>query len=116
MAFKKGDGQQLACKIIDLQLAKAKAPETANEEQVSKFFIGRHGTASKALVAVRRESSHSTSIRERLQTYQQEALILQKLSHVSLLLSPKLKTITERTSAQPNIIRVEKVIRSSNTM
>ncbi|CAL5871977.1 uncharacterized protein PFLUO_LOCUS6234 [Penicillium psychrofluorescens] len=97
MAFKKGDGQQLACKIIDLQLAKAKAPETANEEQVSKFFIGRHGTASKALVAVRRESSHSTSIRERLQTYQQEALILQKLSH-------------------PNIIRVEKVIRSSNTI
>ncbi|KAJ5619217.1 hypothetical protein N7510_003201 [Penicillium lagena] len=97
MAFKKGDGQQLACKIIDLQLTKAKALETANEEQMSKFFIDRQGTASKALVAVRRESFHSTFIRERLEAYQQEALILQKLSH-------------------PNIIRVEKAIRSSNTI
>jgi hypothetical protein len=93
MAFKKREGQQLACKIIDLQLAKAKVPETTNEEQMSKFFTSRHGTASKALVAVRRDSSHSTSIRERLETYQQEALILQKLFHVSLLLFPKLKTI-----------------------
>lgn len=89
MAFKRESGQQLACKIVDLQALKAKAIAHIDEEQKSKFFAGRAKSTPKDVVALRRDSLQETAICNRTELYQREALILAKLSHVSLLATDK---------------------------
>ncbi|PLB53663.1 Pkinase-domain-containing protein [Aspergillus steynii IBT 23096] len=90
MAFRKDTGQQLACKIIDLRVLKERFIRELEEEPRSRFF---DSTKRSKVVAVRR----LRTLEEKLAVYDREAEILEGLSH-------------------PNIIGVERVIKSSNTI
>ncbi|PLB34098.1 FHA domain-containing serine/threonine-protein kinase [Aspergillus candidus] len=99
MAFNKETGQQLACKIIDLRNVRDKLA-VQDGEQISGFFQkhGQQNPQSKCGVFAAREvRQRSRDLRRRLEVYDREAKILEGLSH-------------------PNIISIEKVIRSSSTI
>ncbi|KAF7118698.1 hypothetical protein CNMCM5793_008237 [Aspergillus hiratsukae] len=93
MAFNKENGQQLACKIVDLRTLK---------DRVIEEFDGKRSRFSEMhtdrVVAAGAHNGYiARKIQEKLEIYDREARILARLCH-------------------PNIIRVEKVIRSSNTI
>ncbi|KAG2016763.1 hypothetical protein GB937_006243 [Aspergillus fischeri] len=93
MAFNKVTGQQLACKIVDLRILKDRVIE-GFDGQRSRFF----GMDTDRVGAARAHHGYiARKIQEKLEIYDREARILARLSHA-------------------NIIRVEKVIRSSNTI
>ncbi|RHZ74237.1 hypothetical protein CDV55_107134 [Aspergillus turcosus] len=93
MAFNKETGQQLACKIVDLRTLKDRVIEEFDGER-SRFFEMH----TNRVVAARAHNGYiAGKIQEKLEIYDREARILARLCH-------------------PNIIRVEKVIRSSNTI
>lgn len=85
MAFKRDTGQQLACKILDMHAMKARSIEHGDEAEKASYFPASNVPGSKEVVAMRRESCGQRSLRKKLEFYQQEALILMKLSHVSRL-------------------------------
>ncbi|PKY06221.1 kinase-like protein [Aspergillus campestris IBT 28561] len=99
MAFNKETGQQLACKIIDLRSVRNKLA-LQEGEQISGYFQ-KHGQQNSqsqcGVFAVREVRQRSRDLRRRLEVYDREAKILEGLSH-------------------PNIISIEKVIRSSSTI
>ncbi|RHZ49258.1 FHA domain-containing serine/threonine-protein kinase [Aspergillus thermomutatus] len=93
MAFNKETGQQLACKIVDLRTLKDRVIEEFDGQR-SRFFE----MDTDRVVAAREHNGYiARKIEEKLEIYNREARILARLCH-------------------PNIIRVEKVIRSSNTI
>ncbi|GFF64490.1 hypothetical protein CNMCM6936_009085 [Aspergillus lentulus] len=93
MAFNKKSGQQFACKIVDLRTLKDRVIEEFDDRRSRFFEMG-----TDRMVAVRAHNGYiARKIHERLELYDREASILARLCH-------------------PNIIRVEKVIRSSNTI
>lgn len=109
MAFNKVTGQQLACKIVDLRTLKDRVIEDF-EGQKSRFF----GMDTDRIVAARAHNGYiARKIHEKLEIYDREARILARLCHVGLLESHQNGT---NGQSKPNIIRVEKVLRSSNTM
>ncbi|KAF7591258.1 Meiosis-specific serine/threonine-protein kinase mek1 [Aspergillus hancockii] len=91
MAYKKGTGQQLACKIIDLRALKSrvirKAEDLQSHEETRNKLLDTHGV----------NQSPPKKAQERLDPYTREVRILEDISH-------------------PNIITIEKVIKSSNTI
>ncbi|PLN76782.1 protein kinase-like protein [Aspergillus taichungensis] len=100
MAFDKEMGQQLACKIIDLRSVRNRLV-VQEGEQISGYFQ-KHGQQNSqsqygAVFAAREVRQQSRDLRRRLEVYDREAKILEGLSH-------------------PNIIGIEKVIRSSSTI
>ncbi|KAE8132384.1 kinase-like domain-containing protein [Aspergillus pseudotamarii] len=98
MAFKRDTGQQLACKIVDLRALKNKVVREA-EDQHSRHFKENAFPPSRnrSLVTRAFKKSLQRKIQERLDVYSREARILESLCH-------------------PNIISIEKVIESSNTI
>ncbi|THC93864.1 hypothetical protein EYZ11_006646 [Aspergillus tanneri] len=97
MAFEKETGQQLACKIIDLRALSDKFFREA-EEQQSRLFKKKLLYSSTGIMASREfKKPFSKKVLEKLKVYNREAKILANLSH-------------------PNIIGIEKVIKSSNTV
>ncbi|GIJ85719.1 hypothetical protein Asppvi_004581 [Aspergillus pseudoviridinutans] len=93
MAFNRETGQQLACKVVDLRTLKDRALEEFDGQR-SRFFE----MDPDRVVAVRAHNGYiARKIQEELEIYDREARILARLCH-------------------PNIIRVEKVFRSSNTI
>ncbi|EAW12828.1 FHA domain-containing serine/threonine-protein kinase [Aspergillus clavatus NRRL 1] len=93
MAFDKQTGQQLACKIIDLRRLKETVIEEC-QQWTSRFFAKR---TNRVLAARESDEYISRKIQEKLEVYGREVNILARLCH-------------------PNIISVERVIRSSNTI
>lgn len=109
MAFNKVTGQQLACKIVDLRTLKDRVIEDF-EGQKSRFF----GMDTDRIIAARAHNGYiARKIHEKLEIYDREARILARLCHVGLLESHQNGT---NGQSKPNIIRVEKVLRSSNTI
>ncbi|ODM15490.1 hypothetical protein SI65_09093 [Aspergillus cristatus] len=105
MAYIKDNGQQLACKVVDLRAMRDRATKEI-EEQKLKFFrnkwqasmVKSNNDERTDVIAVRGlENYLSKKVQEKLDIYHREAKVLENLSH-------------------PNIISVEKVIRSSNTI
>ncbi|KAE8360200.1 kinase-like domain-containing protein [Aspergillus caelatus] len=98
MAFKKDTGQQLACKIVDLRALKNKVVREA-EDQHSRHFKEDAFPPNRNRLLVTRafKKSLQRKIQEKLDVYSREARILESLCH-------------------PNIISIEKVIESSNTI
>ncbi|KAJ5573873.1 uncharacterized protein N7459_008300 [Penicillium hispanicum] len=96
MAFKKNTGQQLACKMIDLQAIKSQMLKDAGEEQQSKYFSDSSSRRSEWTSALR-NPEQKAKFERKMETYQREASILARLSH-------------------PNIIKLKQVIRSDDTI
>ncbi|KAL4916804.1 kinase-like domain-containing protein [Aspergillus aurantiobrunneus] len=89
MAFKRSTGQQFACKIIDLLAVKRRLAQEGE---------ARHAQAyNKNITAKMRDSYVKFQLQEKLEQYHREAKILETLQH-------------------PNIIGLEKVITSGNTI
>ncbi|KAF7617181.1 hypothetical protein AFLA_005226 [Aspergillus flavus NRRL3357] len=98
MAFKKSTGQQLACKIVDLRALKNKVIREAEDQQSRHFKESTFPHSKNRLLVIRAfKESLQRKIQGRLDVYSREARILESLCH-------------------PNIIRIEKVIESSNTI
>lgn len=77
MAFKKKTGQQFACKIIDLAKVKNRAAE---EIEQSSYFE----EATPSAVAVREKKQNiEKQVQAKVDQYNREALILERLCHVS---------------------------------
>lgn len=85
MAYKKDTGEQLACKIIDIRNSKNQAIDELEGER-SKFFKGTMcGSSTKptGVIAARKRSEHlAGQVKEKLNSYNREAMILEHLSHV----------------------------------
>ncbi|KAJ5689400.1 hypothetical protein N7462_003792 [Penicillium macrosclerotiorum] len=96
MAFRKDDGQQLACKITDLEIIKS-GTQISRKDSRSKFFPQKNAWQRKSLTGIRKTRQGEQAIREKIAMVEREAKMLLELSH-------------------PNIIAVEKVIKSSNTI
>ena len=86
MAYKKETGQQLACKVVDFR----KVTDRAVDEQRgrrSSFFAeesrGSIGDSREVIVVRERRRYLSKKIREKLDAYNREAMILERLCHVS---------------------------------
>lgn len=122
MAYNKDNGQQLACKVVDLRAMRDRATKEI-EEQKSKLFrnkwqasmIKNNDDKRADVIAVRGlENYLSKKIKEKLDIYHREAKVLENLSHVSD--AWVILIVRYADTGQPNIISVDKVIRSSNTM
>ncbi|RJE22328.1 serine threonine protein kinase [Aspergillus sclerotialis] len=99
MAFKKDSGQQLACKIVDIRNLRKEAVHEVEERQ-SGFFKKPSDSTAKPfdVIAVRKRKDYlAGKAQEKLDSYNREAMILEHLCH-------------------PNIIGVEKVVKSNNTI
>ncbi|KAL4806128.1 kinase-like domain-containing protein [Aspergillus unguis] len=89
MAYKKSTGQQFACKIVNLLAVK---------HRLAREGEARHAkTYNKAISPKLRDSYVDFRFKDKLDRYHREAAILQNLQH-------------------PNIVGLEKVIRSNNTI
>lgn len=94
MAYKKENGQQLACKVVDLRALRGRAIKEL-EEQKSKCFrtkwhesmaMSHDNNKSAEIVAVRRMENYlSRKIQDKLDVYHREARVLESLSHVSVM-------------------------------
>lgn len=107
MAYNKDNGQQLACKVVDLRVMRDRATKEI-EEQKSKLFRDKW-QASMAknnndkcadIIAVRGlENYLSKKVQEKLDIYHREARILENLSHVSgpwVILSARILTLVAK--------------------
>ncbi|KAE8349828.1 kinase-like domain-containing protein [Aspergillus coremiiformis] len=98
MAFRGDTGQQLACKIVDLRALKNRIVRDAEDQQSRQFKESGFPHSRNRLFVTRAfNKSLQKKIQEKLDIYNREARILERLCH-------------------PNIISIEKVIRSSNTI
>ncbi|KAB8262418.1 kinase-like domain-containing protein [Aspergillus pseudonomiae] len=98
MAFNKGTGQQLACKIVDLRALKNKVIRESEDQQSRHFKENAFARTGNRLLVIRAfKEALQRKIQEKLDVYSREARILESLCH-------------------PNIISIEKVIESSNTI
>lgn len=114
MAYKKETGQQLACKIVDIRIPRNMAIAELGERK-SVFFEGKPGGSAvmqPEVIAARERKEFSGKMADLLDSLNREAMILEHLCHVGGLRS----FWTMLIHAQPNIISVEKVIKSSDTM
>ena len=91
MAYSKENGQQLACKVVDLRALRDRAAKEI-EEQKSKFFRNKwqecmtKGSRDKGseVVAVRGVDDYlSKKIQVKLDVYHREARVLESVNHVS---------------------------------
>ncbi|KAL3469252.1 kinase-like domain-containing protein [Aspergillus californicus] len=89
MAYKRSTGHQFACKIVDLLAVKQRLAKEAETQYEQKF--------KKAISSNEREEYVKSHLRGKLDQYHREAKILEALQH-------------------PNIIGLEKVIKSTNTI
>ncbi|KAL4884132.1 kinase-like domain-containing protein [Aspergillus karnatakaensis] len=89
MAYKRSTGQQFACKIVDLVAAKQRLAKDAAARYEKAF--------NKAMTPELREEYVQKQLKEKLDQYHREAKILETLQH-------------------PNVIGLEKVIQSGNTI
>ncbi|RDW74325.1 uncharacterized protein DSM5745_06987 [Aspergillus mulundensis] len=89
MAYKKSTGQQFACKIVNLLTIKHQIIQEGGKQ--------REQSSKKTMNARMRDSCAELQLQRKLEQYQREAKILETLQH-------------------PNIIGLEKVIMSDNTI
>ncbi|KAB8236015.1 kinase-like domain-containing protein [Aspergillus alliaceus] len=97
MAFRKDTGQQLACKIVDLRDLRNRIVREAEDERSRYFTENGVSISGNRVLVARFYDSLQKKIQEKLEVYNREARILESLCH-------------------PNIISIEKVIHSSNTI
>lgn len=90
MAYDVNTGRQFACKVVDLQAAKAdfqakaRARGDEGEEQESKFFAIQHQPL-KHITTTNKTPLIEKAILEKIAMQQRESLLLAELSHVSLI-------------------------------
>jgi len=92
MAYNKDNGQQLACKVVDLRAMRERATKEIGEQK-SKLFrnkwqasmVKSNNDKRADVIAVRDlENYLSKKVQEKLDIYHREAKVLEKLSHVSV--------------------------------
>lgn len=90
MAYKKETGQQFACKVVDFRRVRNRAIDEQRGRK-SSFFAEQSSSSmdnSCKVVAVRERRRYlSKKIREKLDAYDREAMILERLCHVSACLA-----------------------------
>lgn len=104
MAYNKDNGQQLACKVVDLRAMRDRATKEI-EEQKSKFFrnkwqasmVNNNNNKRADVIAVHGlENYLMKKVQEKLAIYHREAKVLENLSHVSspwVILNTRILTI-----------------------
>lgn len=81
MAFKKETGEQFACKVVDLRRVRERAVDDERGRK-SEFF--ENGSAGEVVAVRERRGYLSKKIREKVEAYNREAMILERLCHVSV--------------------------------
>lgn len=97
--------------MIDLQAIKSQVLKDAGEEQESKYFAESSHRSKRTSTLGNPEQKRK--LERRLEAYQREVSILAKLSHVS---SRRWLRLLILSHVQPNIIKLEQIIRSDDTM
>lgn len=84
MAFQKETGQQFACKVVDFRRVRARAVDEQRGRK-SSFFAEATGSSCKVVAVRERKRYLSKKIQEKLEAYNREGMILERLCHVSCL-------------------------------
>lgn len=84
MAFQKESGQQFACKVVDFRRVRDRAVDEQRGRK-SSFFAEATGSSCEVVAVRERKRYLSKKIQEKLEAYNREGMILERLCHVSCL-------------------------------